>query len=290
MAISYQEIFTSPATENGPSGGKATVTHIIHADTDDDNNEPDVRAWYEANNADTYDGLLWESYTIERMEADGWWEAVATYVSSQHKDPETPEPDDFWLWSIRGTSSGTQRRMMSLALTDEAKASETWNFTGSTKHARVLGLTKNADGGFAAEGADVPVGAIELTARGSVDVSGGNANYLVTSAGYAAQSAVNSAIWNGFAAKTLRITSFDATQRADTTVWDITYGFNFSPFFTITGVGLDKDLNVPGQYFADVAREDAVVTSKTFSVPAIVRVGVHQLFPEINYQTILLIK
>ena len=298
MTISYQERFKSPnsiSEANNKRDDKWTKNYIVHGDAGED--ETAVVAWLVANLPQTLDDLLLESLKVSREEADDYWSCDATYSAPANpKNRPQQEPGGGYRWTIRSAGGSSVKMLESLALVDEEVDTlyqDKWTLTGATVSDRVnrlLGWRLTSDGATTNEPVDIQIGGVEIGVELAVSAAQVTAGFLVTAAGHAAQQAVNSATWNGFAAKTLRFTNFSATPRNGTLpAWDLQYTFDYSPAETVVfdaGTPGEWSINKEGQHLLDLVTEyKEIDATKGWFLPFIVRAATHQIRPEINYQT-----
>ena len=303
MTISYQERFKSPnsiSEANNKRDDKWTKNYIVHGDAGED--ETQVTTYLAANLPQTIAGLgasplLLQSLKISREDADDYWSCDATYSAPANpKNRPQLEPGGGYRMTIRSAGGSTVKLLESLALINEQVDplyADKWTLTGagvSDRVNRLLGWRLTSEGATTNEPVDIQVGGVEIGLELSVSAAQVTAGFLVTVAGHAAQQAVNSAAWNGFAAKTLRFTNYSATPRnGSSPAWDLQYTFDYSPAQTVVfdaGTPGEWSITKEGQHLLDVVTEyKEIDATDGWFLPFIVRAATHQIRPEINYST-----
>tara|TARA_R110002020_G_scaffold433252_1_gene643358 strand:- start:5 stop:559 length:555 start_codon:yes stop_codon:yes gene_type:complete len=163
-----------------------------------------------------------------------------------------------------------------------------WTLAGRTDEVkRIIGWRLTSEGATTTEPVDFPVGGVEIGVELAVSAAQVTAGFLVSVASHAANQAVNSALWNGFAARTLRFTNYSATPRnGPTPAWDLNYTFDYSPGVTVTVDSLT--VTKAGQHYLDVVTELWELPTAPgvgLMVPQAVRLATHRMRPEIDYAT-----
>lgn len=272
------------------SDQQATIHHLVF--TDENESEDDVRKYAKARIADVYAGLIFTRMDCKRkQESNDVWAITAYYepASSSFALPRLEEGQT--RWSIRNGGGTTQRRLYSLGLVSEHVASNTgtnYEFEG-TEAENLVGVSIGKDGkGFEVEGKDVSIGGIEISVETVVPNSVASGSYLVNGADAADRQCINIDAWKIFAPQTLRLTEFNATQRAgNDPPWDVAMTMAFSP--TLTNISIP---NIPspipskkGQQLLDVMFVEKKVGKFPMSVP--VRAAVHDWYPKISFASVL---
>lgn len=286
MAISLELRFEDVDATQSESQDDDGATLRYVALTDAGESEADVRAYAIANIPTIYDGLGFTKVGVKRK-ADAIFDITATYepLNSPYTLPAL-EPDEV-RYSIRSGSSGSMRRTYSDSLISETVATgmTEYEFSGTAVE-RVIGIKHTSDG-LEVEGVDVPTGQIELsleTVKDNTAISGG---WLVTLAEYANAFAFNSATYKGFAAGTLQIVDYQASQRGGSNPdWDISISMIYSR--NLTSINVGNGITVPsklGHDYLDVLFARKVINGLPLSVP--VRAAVHRLYPYIDFNVTL---
>ena len=298
MTISYEERFKSPnsiSEANNKRDDKWTKNYIVHGDAGE--NETAVVAYLAANLPQTLGDLLLESLKVSREEANNYWSCDALYSAPANpKNRPQMEPGGGYRMTIRSAGGSSVKLLESLELINEQVDplyQDKWTLTGanvSDRVNRLLGWRLTSDGATTNEPIDVQIGGVEIGVELAVSAAQVTAGFLVTVAGHAAQQAVNSVIWNGFGAKTLRFTNFSATPRNGANpAWDLQYTFDYSPAETVVfdaGTPGEWSINKAGQHLLDLVTEyKEIDATKGWFLPFIVRAATHQIRPEINYST-----
>ena len=198
--------------------------------------------------------------------------------------------------TIRSAGGASVKVLTSLALVNEevdALYADKWTMVGplvSDRVRRLLGWRLTSDGATTNEPIDLQVGGVEIGLELSVSAAQVSAGFLVDVASHAAQQAVNSVIWNGFAMQTLRFTNFSATPRNGASpAWDLQYTFDYSPSTTVVfdaGTVAEWSIQKAGQHLMDMVTEYKEVDANDgWFLPFIIRAATHQIRPEINYST-----
>ena len=304
MTITYNERFLSPKSideANNKRDDKWTKNYIVHGDAGED--ETAITTYLAANLPQTITGLgaaplLLQSLKISRTEADDYWNCDALYSSPANpKNRIQLEPGGGYRMTIRSAGGQSVKLLHSRELVNESVNplyATKWELTGATVSAsinRLLGWRLTSDGATTNEPVDVQIGGVEIGVELAVSAAQVTAGFLVTVAGHAAQQAVNSVAWNGFAAQTLRFTNYSATPRnGSTPAWDLQYTFDFSPSQVVSfDNGTEPDpitVNKAGQHLLDVCTEYKEQAGPDgWFLPSIVRAATHKIRPEINYTT-----
>lgn len=291
MAIDMYERFVSPETLEG-NGREDKAMRAYHLLGDAGETEAQIRAYAKANIPAFYEGLTRKDIRFTPEETDkNLWLARAQYTSPEDESNKpTPNPGEGYLWTIKSGGGATVRQLYSLGIIDEVVATgySDWavkNASGNVRY--IIGWEETAEGGVKANGTDLDVGGVEIGVRYSVSAADVTAGFLVSVAGYAALRAVNLNAWNGFAAKTLRLINYSASERNSegANAWDIQLDFNFSPFQQVQMQGLQIDKQ--GQHLLDVTTQYKKVDASDLALPDIIRLATHKVRPEIDYATAL---
>lgn len=301
MTITYNERFLSPKSideANNKRDDKWTKNYIVHGDAGED--ETAITTYLAANLPQTITGLgsaplLLQSLKISRTEADDYWNCDALYSSPANpKNRIQLEPGGGYRMTIRSAGGQSVKMLESREFVNETVDSlytDKWTLTGKTDRVRrLLGWRLTSDGATTNEPVDVQIGGVEIGVELAVSAAQVTAGFLVTVAGHAAQQAVNSAAWNGFAAQTLRFTNYSATPRNGATpAWDLQYTFDFSPSRNVTfdaGTPGEMTIAKAGQHLLDICTEyKEVDATDGWFLPFVVRAATHKIRPEINYTT-----
>lgn len=298
MTISYQERFKSPnsiSEANNKRDDKWTKNYIVHGDAGE--NETAVVAYLAANLPQTLGDLLLESLKVSREEANNYWSCDALYSAPANpKNRPQMEPGGGYRMTIRSAGGSSVKLLFSQELIAEHVDSlyaTKWTFTGPNvpdELNRLLGFRLTSDGAVTNEPIEIPIGGVEIGLELAVSAAQVTAGFLVNVASHAAQQAVNSTAWNGFAAKTLRFTNYSATPRNGTNpAWDLQYTFDYSPNETISFNENAPDawtLYKAGQHLLDICTEYAEVDANDgWFLPKVIRAATHRIRPEIDYAT-----
>ena len=298
MTISFTERFKSPNSISEATNlkdDKWTKNYIVHGDAGED--ETAVTTYLLANLPATLDDLLLQSLKISREDADDYWSCDALYSApSNPKNRQQMQPGGGYRMTIRSAGGSSVKLLESLALINEVVDplyADKWTLTGanvSDRVNRLIGWRLTSDGSTTNEPVDIQIGGVEIGLELAVSAAQVTAGFLVTVAGHAAQQAVNSQIWNGFGAQTLRFTNFSATPRNGTApAWDLQYTFDYSPAEVVTfdyGRVGELSINKAGQHLLDLVTEyKEIDATKGWFLPFIIRAATHQIRPEINYST-----
>ena len=249
-------------------------------------------------------GLSRDDVRAKRAEAEDHWLCEVEYASTEIGEQVVPNPGQGTLWSIKSGSGTTTKILTSADFIAESVHSDYphWQLATApanrSNHKYLLNWEMNEQGGTVAKGIDRNVGGVELGARISVTDGNVNAGYLVNAAEWAALNAVNALPIFGFAARTLRLTSFSAQQRkgneSNPPNWEISFAFDYSPEVDIEygtpGQASHLTITKPGQYLLDILLDNQKPDPATpFVIPDVIRLAVHRLYPEIDYASELLI-
>ncbi len=303
MTISYTERFKSPnsiSEANNKRDDKWLKNYFVHGDNAED--ETQVVTYLAANLPQTITGLgaaplLLQSLKVSREDADGYWSCDATYSAPANpKNRPQLEPGGGYRMTIRSAGGSSVKMLESLALVNEQVDplyQDKWTLTGanvSDRVKRLLGWRLTSDGATTNEPVDIQIGGVEIGLELAVSAAQVTAGFLVQVASHAAKQAVNNASWNGFAAQTLRFTSYSATPRNGATpAWDLQYTFDYSPGENVVfdaGTPGEWDIAKAGQHLLDVVTEyKEIDATQGWFLPFIVRAATHQIRPEINYAT-----
>jgi hypothetical protein len=301
MTITYNERFLSPKSideANNKRDDKWTKNYIVHGDAGED--ETAITTYLAANLPQTIAGLgaaplLLQSLKISRTEADDYWNCDALYSSPANpKNRPQLEPGGGYRMTIRSAGGQSVKMLESREFVNETVDTlytDKWTLTGkSDRVRRLLGWRLTSDGATTNEPVDVQIGGVEIGVELAVSAAQVTAGFLVTVAGHAAQQAVNSVAWNGFAAQTLRFTNYSATPRNGATpAWDLQYTFDFSPSRNVTfdaGTPAEMTIAKAGQHLLDICTEYKEVDANDgWFLPFVVRAATHKIRPEINYST-----
>jgi len=303
MTITYTERFKSPnsiSEANNKRDDKWLKNYFVHGDNNED--ETQVVTWLAANLPQTIPGLgaaalLLQSLKVSREDADGYWSCDATYSAPANpKNRPQLEPGGGYRMTIRSAGGSSVKMLESLALVNEEVDTlyqDKWTLTGanvSDRVNRLLGWRLTSDGATTNEPVDIQIGGVEIGLELAVSAAQVTAGFLVQVAGHAAKQAVNNTSWNGFAAQTLRFTSYSATPRnGGTPAWDLQYTFDYSPGENVVfdaGTPGEWDIAKAGQHLLDVVTEyKEIDATQGWFLPFIVRAATHQIRPEINYAT-----
>tara|TARA_R110000796_G_scaffold32588_1_gene85240 strand:- start:541 stop:1449 length:909 start_codon:yes stop_codon:yes gene_type:complete len=298
LTISYVERFKSPNSIDeafNKRDDKWTKNYLVHGDAGE--TELQIVPWLQINLPQTLDDLLLETLKIEREDSDGYWSCDAQYTATSNpKNRPELQPGGGYRMTIRSAGGASVKVLTSLALVNEevdALYADKWTMVGplvSDRVRRLLGWRLTSDGATTNEPIDLQVGGVEIGLELSVSAAQVSAGFLVDVASHAAQQAVNSTIWNGFAMQTLRFTNFSATPRNGASpAWDLQYTFDYSPSTTVVfdaGTVAEWSIQKAGQHLIDMVTEYKEVDANDgWFLPFIIRAATHQIRPEINYST-----
>lgn len=297
MTISYSERFKSPTSiseANNVRDDKWNKNYLVHGDAGE--TESQIVTYLATNLPQTIAGhgpdpMLLQSLKVSREDADDYWDCEATYTAPANpKNRPQKEPGGGYRWTVRSSGGASVPRLLSEQFIDEDAnplASQKWTLAAKSDEVkRIIGWRLTSEGATTTEPVDFPVGGVEIGVELAVSAAQVSAGFLVTVASHAAEQAVNSVAWNGFASQTLRFTNYSATPRNGASpAWDLNYTFDYSPSQTVTVGGL----SVPkaGQHHLDVVTELWELSGAPggLMVPQAVRLSTHRMRPEINYST-----
>jgi len=297
VAITYQERFKSPnsiSEATNKRDDKWTKNYIVHGDAGED--ETAVTTYLLANLPATLDDLILNSLKISREAADDYWSCDVQYTApSNPKNRPQQEPGSGYRMTIRSAGGTTVKLLFSRELVNEhvdPLYGTKWSMVAGVPEDlnRLLGFRLTSDGATTNEPVDIQIGGVEIGIELAVSAAQVTAGFLVSVASHAAEQAVNSVAWNGFAAQTLRFTNYSATPRnGQTPAWDLQYTFDYSPGQVIAfneGSPEAWTLSKAGQHLLDVVTEykERHVGDGWF-LPYIVRAATHKIRPEINFAT-----
>jgi hypothetical protein len=292
MTMSLQTAWDDVETTASLSESDQAATFRYMVFTDDGETEDDVRDYAMPRVPDVYAGLLFTKMDVKRkQEADDVWSITAYYESpaSSFALPKLSAGET--RWSIRNGGGSTVKRLYSLGLVSEHVSEDTgsnYKFE-ATKAERLVGISVGKDGkGFEVEGKDVSLGNIEISVETVVSNAEATGAYLTAASAAADANAINDNTWKVFAAETLRLIDFNASQRAGNNPdWDVAMTFVFSPSLTNIRVpNISKPIPAKkGQQLLDVMFAEKKVGKFSLSVP--VRAAVHDWYPKINFASVL---
>ena len=184
---------------------------------------------------------------------------------------------------------------------------------GQSILARYIGFESNPDENattmFGIRGTSVPVNNTQIVVETVYLPSEVQAGALVEAAEAAGKHSLNIANYKGFPKGTLKLVDLQSNQRGsdesdeqnNIQLWEVTYAFDFAPPKTISRNGLPafKDENnqahaggdvFDGHAFVDslfVEDEVQIANDIYITVPRLVRIAVHDLFPYISFADVL---
>ena len=316
MTLWHEQKWDEVRSEERSSGkNRAVWRNFVWSDNATDT-ENEVRAYLASQYAPTYFELPLASIVVdERIEdrpanpANGvaarqGWSATVTYETGtgESKKPKPGEEGEtFTVWEIRAGGGETMSMQASLALIQEKAVNQDYEIGTFSDFARILGIKRGTSshpgensGHWVTEGVPVPLGSIEIVAHAWKSNATVTAGYMGTVSEWAARNAVNVADWKVFPAKTLRIVDFQAKQQVgEDSGWEMTFNFSYSA--KVTAAELNASLptldpfteDKQGHHVLDILHCAENIQPKNFTLQIPYRAAIHQVYPEINYTTVL---
>ncbi len=291
MAITFTERFKSPnsiSEANNLRDDKWTKNYVVHGSAGE--NETAITTYLLNNLPATLDDLILQSLQISREDADDYWSCDVLYSAPVNpKNRQQMQPGSGYRWTVRSSGGASVPRQLSeefIAESVNGIYQDKWALAAKNDAVkRVIGWRLTSEGATTTELVDFPVGGVEIGVELAVTAAQVTGGLLVSIASHAANQAVNSAAWNGFAAQTLRFTNFSAVPRNGASPsWDLSYTFDYSPATTVTVDTLT--LAKAGQHYLEAVTENSeLVGGMGLQLPLVIRLATHRIRPEINYST-----
>lgn len=291
MAIDLQPKRIDSTLTDGVSSSDDAVQRYFFAYTDDDETDADVHAFLTnpANLSRSFLGLGLSKFSIVRLdEDDSIWDVTAHYESRSASWTLPKLSGGEFRWRIRTAGGGSYKATRSAALVSEAVTAAQYEYAG-TLNETAMGIRKNSKGGYEIEGVDTKTSSIYVDIDAVWTAAQIAAGHHQTVAGYAAQYAVNSNPWQGWAAGTLQIDGYSASPRSaetgQTPDWDARLTLKFEPNLAGLMIGTLGPINKQGHEYLDVLYGRGKLGTMTVSTPR--RAAVHRRWPLINFGTAL---
>ncbi|MCA9136289.1 MAG: hypothetical protein KDB00_06010 [Planctomycetales bacterium] len=292
MTINLYKKHVDVALTDGISSSddEVEVFYFARTDAEEDDEAVQTHCIDPANIPHDYRGLGIFKIRIERLEEDDSIWSVTAYYAARSASWTLPKLNTGeFRWRIRNANLGSRKMTQSQSLVSEITSNAAFAYTG-TPIEKAVGIVGNSKGGYEIEGTDRPIGAVLIDVEAVIEAAAITSGYLVTAAQWAAQNAVNSVAWEGFAEETLSIIGYDAKPRSantgDDPDWDVFYTFHFEPNLTGLTIGsIPGTVNKKGHDYLDVLFARTKVNNLTVAKP--VRAAVHQQYPKIAYGTVL---
>jgi hypothetical protein len=263
--------------------------------------EPDVRSAALTQTPAGYEQLLRGSIDIIRV-GDDVWNVVVGYVEPNSLTM-TPVVVGDVRYSITNSTGDTYTQKESTELVEEYQntaAGYSWMTLRGTPMETNLGLewyggpTEGSKGSISCNGIPTRVGTVEVRFDTAITAAQATGGYLVNAAAAAASNTVNTDLYIGFAAGTLRMLSYQASERGqepsdlDGPDWDVSFSALFSPNITIQSAtfgAIPKQGHEWLEYL--FVKKTVTVGGRKVSGTIPARAAVHKRYPEGSFSSII---
>lgn len=295
-------------------GGKATLRVFVYSDDPTGEDRGDVLQYLRDEVPAEINGLYPRDYKVLSRVSDdvkAIWSCEAEYDSRPPRGfPAALSVAGQVRITIRSGNGGTENRIISEEIIAEAADQDEFKWIAKNEIKNLIGFEsepkKEASTMFSVTGVPIASSAVEITVETLMlnsywATTGG----LLLTAEAAGNSVVNQNAWRGFPVRSLRLDSFEASQRVsepgqdpDTNEndWDVTYSFEFKPSVTLPDSaygGLTARFAGPkmGHDYLDrlFVPSDIPIPGTNFivTVPKLKRLAIHRIFEQVDFATVL---
>lgn len=294
MAMQLKTRYLDISTIESISSDSDRASLDLFVQTDAGESESDVRNFARPLIPDSYDGLIFTEMAVSRI-SDELWDIHAEYSPNTSPRAIVVLNVDDVRWSVKSSSGQQFRTKFSRGLVaEQTKNDLTALKLAGTPAQNSIGRVYYTKKGWRIEGREISMGTVLIdveTVKSAANVSGG---YLITAAQAASDQSVNAASWKGFAAGTLKLLSYSASEQGSADVslnppdWDVQFTMEFQA--NRSGLVFASNIaavDVLGHQLLELEVHPGWDDTKKTNDDELQRVAVHDIWPTINFSSVL---